>query len=387
MKPKTLLCLALVLSGVLTAATADSTHTTVGRNRWRPVPDWDYDGKRILGHIGNDVCLWDASNGRLLKTFVGHGEQIFALQFSPDGKYALSSSWLIPGEVPSISKDTSVRLWDLAGGKQVYSLEGQVVAGFSPDSQHILTYSELGPNTYRFEAAVWNTSDGRLLFKAPLEPYCSPMFSSLQFSPDGRSYVCFEARNVVLRDASNGREIRRFRTTAFCFRFVAPDTILAIGSDEAAVWDLTTGRIVRRVKAPSGDADSTSDGRKIVGAWPRMMTVEVETGRVAGGPAPDSGSLGIYVSLLSPDDKIFAIEWNETGMSGTAELFDVNSCQKLTQVNLGDWGHLIGFSPDGATFLSGGSSFVVYSSKTGKPISQFNLLGNQVKSFLWTSHG
>jgi WD40 repeat protein len=74
-------------------------------------------------------------------------------------------------------------------------------------------------------------------------------------------------------------------------------------------------------------------------------------------------------------------------MSGTAELFDVNSCQKLTQVNLGDWGHLIGFSPDGATFLSGGSSFVVYSSKTGKPISQFNLLGNQVKSFLWTSHG
>jgi WD40 repeat protein len=286
MNPKILFCLALVLSGVLTAGMADSTLSTVGHNRWRPVPDWDYDGKRILGHIGNDVCLWDASNGRLLKTFVGHGEQIFALEFSPDGKYALSSSWLVPGEIPGISKDTSVRLWYLASGKQVFSLEGQIVAGFSPDSNHILTYSELRPNTDRYDAAMWNTSDGRLLFQAPLEPYYSPRFSSLQFCPDGRSFLCFQSGTVVLRDASDGREIRRFRTMADRFRFVAPDAILAIGSDEGAVWDLKTGRIVRRVKALSeGEflvADPTSDGRKIVSAWPRMMTVEVETGRPKG---------------------------------------------------------------------------------------------------------
>ena len=33
----------------------------------RPSLGWDYDGKRILGHIGYDICLWDATTGKLLK--------------------------------------------------------------------------------------------------------------------------------------------------------------------------------------------------------------------------------------------------------------------------------------------------------------------------------
>lgn len=43
---------------------------------WRAKTDWDYDGKRILGHLENNVCLWDANDGRLLKKFVGHVEVV-----------------------------------------------------------------------------------------------------------------------------------------------------------------------------------------------------------------------------------------------------------------------------------------------------------------------
>ena len=54
----------------------------------RPNPAWDYDGKRILGHVGQTVILWDAATGKLLQKLPGHKERIFAVRFSPDGVHA-----------------------------------------------------------------------------------------------------------------------------------------------------------------------------------------------------------------------------------------------------------------------------------------------------------
>ncbi len=36
----------------------------------RPSRGWDYDGRRILGHIGHDICLWDAETGKLLHRMI-----------------------------------------------------------------------------------------------------------------------------------------------------------------------------------------------------------------------------------------------------------------------------------------------------------------------------
>jgi len=55
----------------------------------RPHKGWDYDGERILGHLGYDICLWDATTGKLLHRMKEHQEYIHAVQFSPDGHYAL----------------------------------------------------------------------------------------------------------------------------------------------------------------------------------------------------------------------------------------------------------------------------------------------------------
>jgi WD40 repeat protein len=57
-----------------------------GAGARRALPDWDFDGERILGHIGHDVYLWDAHTGRVLQKFVGHGDRIDTARFSPDGK-------------------------------------------------------------------------------------------------------------------------------------------------------------------------------------------------------------------------------------------------------------------------------------------------------------
>ena len=49
----------------------------------RPNRTWDYDGKRILGHVGEKICLWDATTGKLLRKLKGHKERIFAAPVQP----------------------------------------------------------------------------------------------------------------------------------------------------------------------------------------------------------------------------------------------------------------------------------------------------------------
>ena len=363
----------------------------------RPIPNWDYDGKRIVGNMGNDICLWDASNGRLLKKLVGNAEQIVFVQFSPDGKYALSSSGTVPEDqvvlnsnFHIISKDTSTRIWDLHTGKQLQCWMGQISAGFDPSGKHIITYLEAGKGSNRLEAAISETLTGRLISKSLLDPYFYPINRGFfEFSPDGRSYLIFDG-DLVLCSASSGQEISRIRNVGERFRFIGSNSIV-IFSTEAIVWDFQTNRIVQRIKAPSKGAnpgDSTSDGRKFIGVWPRMTTVDVETGSVTEGAAPGSGAEPrIMVRLVSPDNKRYAIEFqNKDGDPEMAELFNVDSCQKMATIDLGDGGHIIAFSPDGSTLLTGGSSFRVYASKDGKLLHEFKLLGDDyVRKFGWSN--
>lgn len=77
----------------------------------RPNPSWDYDGKRILGHVGHTVILWDATTGKVLQKLTGHEEKISSVRFSPDGVHAFSSSWVQPGGIMYKSKDTRTLFW------------------------------------------------------------------------------------------------------------------------------------------------------------------------------------------------------------------------------------------------------------------------------------
>src|SRR5262245_3009738 len=87
------------------------------QNVERPNRTWDYDGKRILGHVGEKVLLWDAATGKLLHKLKAHREQLFAVRFSPDGSHALSSSWRATGGMVEYkSKDTRTILWNLTTG-------------------------------------------------------------------------------------------------------------------------------------------------------------------------------------------------------------------------------------------------------------------------------
>ena len=100
---------------------------------------WSPDGKRVaIGHYAADPCetsratlrIWDVASGKQVWAATGHTGAITAVAWSCDGKRIATSSF-----------DKSVRLWDAATGKQekhlLVSDQGSDSVAFTPDGAPI----------------------------------------------------------------------------------------------------------------------------------------------------------------------------------------------------------------------------------------------------------
>ena len=76
----------------------------------------------------NTLRLWDLASGREIRKFEGHTSAVHSIAIAPDGKTALSGGG-----------DNTLRLWDLASGREIGKFEvhsGSVNAvAIAPDRQ------------------------------------------------------------------------------------------------------------------------------------------------------------------------------------------------------------------------------------------------------------
>jgi len=98
------------------------------------------DGRWLAsGAKDNTIKIWDVASGRLLRTLYGHGSPVNALAASPDGKLLASGSgkaydiryaklFFEGGQVGGVSEDTTVRVWDVATGRQLHMLKGHTLS-------------------------------------------------------------------------------------------------------------------------------------------------------------------------------------------------------------------------------------------------------------------
>ncbi|HXG08403.1 MAG TPA: c-type cytochrome domain-containing protein [Gemmataceae bacterium] len=195
------------------------------------------DGKLALsGGADRTVRLWDVAGGRELRRFQGHADVITAVAFSADGRRAASGS-----------KDRTVRVWDLTDGRELGRWTGHTDAvssvAFTPDGSQILSGSHDG--TLR----LWDTARG-----SELKVFAGHIgkVNGVAVSPDGRQALSAgNDRTVQLWDLAEGRRlarleghIREVHAVAF-----APDGRHAVsgGNDRTVrLWDLAEGREVRR---------------------------------------------------------------------------------------------------------------------------------------------
>ncbi len=215
------------------------------------------------------LIVWDLFDGAELQRFLGHGDQVFDVAFSEDGTKMLSASGA--GEITRGSYDTSVRLWDVAAGKQLTAVDVPGPVLFQVDFVENGRFA-LATGADPFVRAI-NLETGEIQTLAGHGPWEADVVLEEGMNLFVPSLDVSQAHHVALTGAVNGMMIL-WDTTTFqpILRFgremagdpwavaISPDgrsALTASDTDLMILWDLQTGEALKTFPLP----DSLSDWR------------------------------------------------------------------------------------------------------------------------------
>ena len=314
------------------------------------------DGNLIAsGSADATIKLWNR-NGRLLRTFNGHTGMVASIAFSPDGRTILS------GGSDFRSLDNTLKLWDVATGKEIRTFTGHPTqvksVVFSPDGLLALTGN--GDKTLE----LWNVATGQAMRTFTGH---SESVNSVAFSPDGRTVVSGSSdKTIKLWDVTTTKELISF-TELFWVSSVAfsPDgrTVLSgTGSDnkdiKVKLREVTTGKIVREFTGSTKDVYTVAfspNGKNILsGGEDRTIRLwDIGTGTEI--KAFKGHSRDVNAVAFSPDGRYILSGGGEfiEGCDCSLKLWDVASGRELVVFEDSTGVMNVAYSSDGRSIFSG----------------------------------
>ena len=169
------------------------------------------DGKTLAsGSSDRTIKLWDVATGKEQATLKGHTGCVYSVAFSPDGKTLASGS-----------EDKTIKLWDVETGKEQATLKGHTARGVSPwRSARTARRWPRGARTRRSSCGTWRRARSR-----PPSRDTRTVVTSVAFSPDGKTLASGSAdKTIKLWDVATGKEQATLKghTGDVSFRGVQP---------------------------------------------------------------------------------------------------------------------------------------------------------------------
>jgi WD40 repeat protein len=283
--------------------------------------------------------LWDPNTGAEIRTLRGHSNIVTAMAVNQDGT-----------RIASASLDHTLRVWNAATGQTVASFRGPARAVYllkiTPDSRSLIS-AETAPSGAVLR--IWNIKSGR-------------QTHVIQREEAAVSEVFFSGSSMLVGDEA-GEDDSRGSVTTYNLqngRQVGSWPALLCGASEDGKWiaiDRSTerGRRAVIVDLAHDKIESTLSGQvsRVVfsndGEWLAYETPAGDTAvvrRTAGGPAQTIHGRGAEFSMLalSPDGRWLAT----TGADFSIHIWDVKS-GKLAHATSGQYTpSVIAFSPTGS---------------------------------------
>ena len=240
-----------------------------------------------------------------------HTGDVQAVAFSPDGKHLASGG-----------ADLGIRVWDLATGKLLRTLEGHSAPvrslTFIKRDQGTIFVSAGQDGSIRF----WNVNDGKEL---PGAIESGIAIAVMSVSPDGKTIatgvVSEEGSYIHLWNAADGKEIRK--------------------------WKAHTGPIMALAFAPDGklvSGGSIGDEMAETKDEAALILWDPDKGEKLRGFAEQAEQ--IRALALTADGKHLASSSMDKNKSRSVRLFDVSSGKELRSLGTADT-PCLAFSPDG----------------------------------------
>jgi WD40 repeat protein/serine/threonine protein kinase len=330
------------------------------------------DGQSVLSASADKtLILWNVETAAVIRRFDGHADIVTSVAFSPDMQSAVSTS-CAERDANRACIRGEVIVWDVATGHDVRRLVGHSdtanVAAYAADGSLIYTGScaEVRQSAcIAGEILVWDTQPATDL-RFTLAGHASGVLSAAISSDELLAVTGAGTRlaasggdtSLMLWDLQTGRQLRRLEghtgdvNTVLFSRDNA--TIFSASSDGTIrQWDVTTGAEIRRIEGHTGavfDLALSADGRSLLSTGAdRIIRWDVASGTESQSFAGLGANLQAAVIAFSPSGDTFVSGLN----NGTIILWNGFGQEIRRYVGHTDDISALTFSPDGQSILSG----------------------------------